>query len=177
MKTKVIKIGGSLLTDARKISHIKNILSEEGTQFILVLSAFQNVTNLLEKWYDEKEIEPLLELINIHRNIFSKLFPAKNFAVDFPYFDEIKKLHLRDLSRDAALALGEKMSTKMIEMYLNSEKISISSPVNDPLVFGDKDFFSFEKSSGAINTFLNPKKLHTLLLKVLLVGMMEICQI
>lgn len=158
MNKRVIKIGGSLLTNSERLRSLLQIFDHHEGEQVLVVSAFKNVTNLLEKWFDDKSVEALEELVKIHRNFFNTLFPDKIFEKDFEDFDEIKQIHMRLLSRDAALALGEKMSSRIIERFLQESGIDISSHDSDPLAFGNPDSFNFEFSQKVIRDFFASKK-------------------
>ncbi len=157
MNTKVIKIGGSCLTSAEDIKKIVSILDTKD-DIVIVISAFKNVTNLIEFWFDTKNKKYLDKLENKFKIIFENLFSNKKFKSDFLIFNEIVNIHKNNISRNHAQALGEKISFSMIEMYLKDIGISIDISDDDPLVFGDNNSFDLEKSSNKILDFFKSKK-------------------
>lgn len=157
MKTKVIKIGGSCLTSSVDVKKLIPIL-ETGEEFILVISAFKNVTNLLEKWFDTKDRKFLEELHNLFRTMFGDLFLEKNFEKDFLTFSDVINIHKDNVTRSYAQALGERMTSLVIKNYLENSGIDIEMAHDDPLIFGDENVFNYEKSSSRILDFYNTKK-------------------
>ncbi len=162
MKTKVIKIGGSCLSSAEHLQRIIPILQEE-YNFVLVVSAFRNVTNLLERWFDTKELKHLEELKALHKGIFSALFPEKVFELDFPVFQEVIMVHLSGYDRNHTLSLGEKLSSAIVEMYLREKGIPIALHPSDPLIVGDSDSFDRDRSVQSIkDAYLKKEQQHLL---------------
>ncbi len=155
----VIKVGGSCLRGKEDIQKLHDLLYEfKDKHIVLVVSAFKNITNLIEKWYDNCDVNALQEILRIHRNIFESLLPENHFLLDFPEFEELKNIHINKVERDEALALGEKMSSAIILSYLKQEGIDIIQDIRDPFIFGNPEKFFFDKSREEILRFVESRK-------------------
>ena len=148
-KIRVIKVGGSCLSKASDLEQVVHIL-DGGLDYVLVVSAFKNVTNLIERWFDSEDYKALAELKSIHEDVFTRLFPEKDFYRDFPLFAVVENLHKVSCTRDWAVTLGENMSSFIVEMYLQKKDVDISILEKDPYLFGNTESYDFVKSKKMI---------------------------
>lgn len=146
---KVIKIGGSCLKKTSDLEHIANILIEDNYAYVVVVSAFKNVTNLLEKWFDNGDTDARDEIVRIHDDMIS-YFSDQKLEDYTMLYGELQSIHR--CTREAALALGEKMSAPIIRDFLKSRHINIEMLESDPLVYvDDSGEINLETTADVIN--------------------------
>lgn len=135
---KVYKFGGASVKSADGVKNLSDIVSRVEDNAIVVVSAMDKMTNVFENlchsYYNDKNIEPILEQINtFHIAIINELFDAsENVHTIFEkYFNTLlTKLESEpslnfDFEYDQIVCYGEIFSTIIISEYLN--KIGISN--------------------------------------------------
>lgn len=155
-KYKVIKIGGSCLKKYQDLDILLNILKTTKYNYVVVVSAFFGVTKLIDEWYNTKNQDIYNQIIKIHKNIFEKVFPEKNFEKDFYYIDRIKNIHRLQIQE--ALTLGESMSSFIVLLFLKKNGLDIQTSSPNPAVFGNSDFLNLDKTKKIIIEYFNIKK-------------------
>lgn len=137
---KVLKFGGTSISSCESIHRVLNILKQvalEDYPLVIVVSAFQGVTNKLDSVIkavsngDNNYLSIFNEILNIHSQIASSVFNKRELALlkeeILPLNKERKgfvaKLHLKGFlsqrSRDYILAFGERFSATIITHFLN----------------------------------------------------------
>ncbi len=135
---KVLKFGGSSIGNAERIRMVKKIIDSEQLPLIIVVSAFQGVTDSLkiisELAASHKDDYRLLlhEMINKHRDICKELLEGgileaillKTDDIFSELSETLKGLYLlRELSKyslDKVLSTGERLSSIIISGVLNN---------------------------------------------------------
>lgn len=137
---KVFKFGGASVKDAEAVKNVANILKKYPSDKILVVvSAMGKTTNMLEEvvnshfHQDGQQNEKLEKVKNFHFQILENLFPDKKHEVHH----EIHNLFLEiesqledgpigtyDFEYDQMVSMGEMLSTKIVNAYLNQTGIS-----------------------------------------------------
>lgn len=133
---RVFKFGGASVKDADAVQNVGRILNRfENEQLVVVVSAMGKTTNALEAImhsFAENDREKTAELIDqlyaFHTEIIEALFGAKNdtiIAEITPVFDGLKTRCSNEFTGnfhfeyDQIISLGEVLSTKIIDAYLN----------------------------------------------------------
>src|SRR3989344_5182428 len=138
---KILKLGGSLLTDSNAIKKLPNALKEyAGQNIIVIFSALYKITNALEdinegfvRGDSRLALFGANNLLKFHLKIIDDLYSDDNkwssaseeVVHSHIYFlDEILRKDPAGFkgkeSYDAIVSLGEKMSTNIISRYLSS---------------------------------------------------------
>lgn len=138
---KIFKFGGASVKSAHGVKNVASILkAHEGEKLLVVISAMDKTTNLLEKIVDayysgSAEIRFLLQdLKNFHYQIINELQSGLNF----PVAHEIDNLFLEleciietppqqedyDFIYDQIVPFGELISTRIASNYLLSQSIT-----------------------------------------------------
>ncbi len=139
---KVFKFGGASVKDAIAVQNVATILKLYPNQnIIVVISAMGKITNALERltnsyFYSSSDERTekgnaatlLSEIKKYHFDIIEQLFPDK----DHPIYDEINNsfveldwaiedepAHNYDFEYDQIVSIGELVSTKIVNAYLN----------------------------------------------------------
>ncbi len=133
---KVLKFGGSSVANSERIREVKKLIDSESLPLIVVVSAFQGVTDTLKSLSESAAGHNpgyqtrLEELINMHRRVCTELLSGETLAVTLVSINEIfseltETLNglflLRELSRsslDKALSTGERVSSLIISAFL-----------------------------------------------------------
>jgi len=135
---KVLKFGGSSVGNSERIRIVKKITGSESLPIIIVVSAFQGVTDSLKSIsesaaaHDEQYKEGLEELIKKHRSVCIDLLNGNALKSTLSNIDQIfKELNeilsglflLRELSKyslDKVLSSGERLSSLIISSYFDN---------------------------------------------------------
>jgi len=136
---KVLKFGGSSVGNSERIRAVKNIIASEPLPLVLVVSAFQGVTDSLKSiseaaaGHDPGYRPKLDELIRKHRSVCSELLEGDKLdstlsVIDLMFQELVETLSglflLRELSKyslDKVLSVGERLSSAIIsEFFENS---------------------------------------------------------
>lgn len=137
---KVFKFGGASVKDASAVKNVADILKRfPNENIIVVISAMGKITNALEKlanavFYKKEEASKTLdEIKKYHFDIIGELFPDKNH----PIYNEISNTFVEldwaieddptenyNYEYDKIVSMGEIISTKIVNMYLNEAGIS-----------------------------------------------------
>ncbi len=135
---KVLKFGGSSVGNSERIRIVKKIIGTESLPLIIVVSAFQGVTDSLKSIsesaaaHDEQYKEGLEELIKKHRAACIDLLNGNALKSTLSNIDQIfKELNeilsglflLRELSKyslDKVLSSGERLSSLIISSYFDN---------------------------------------------------------
>lgn len=151
---KVIKIGGSCLNIPAQLHHIAHIVSGNH-EYVVVVSALKNITNLLERWYDSRDHKALEEITMLHQ-LFYDYFTDIQVTTTTEYNELI---HAPDIyTRERTLALGEKMSVRLINSFLQSQNISIETIEGDPVISAVDTQLDIEKSVRSIQSSYGKKR-------------------
>ena len=173
---KVYKFGGASVKDASGIRNLRNIISDEKENLVIVVSAFGKTTNALEKvlkaWFsDDAGYNILLdEIFRAHRSVTEELFGTDNrvkrkldksfFSLKNYLLNEIKGVI--DFEYDQIVSYGEIWSTIIVEGFLkasgmNTEWIDIRRNLITDDRFRDAGVL-WEESSDRIRTLINSGK-------------------
>src|SRR5690606_37800387 len=133
---KILKFGGTSVGTAASIRNVKDIISAEGGEKIIVLSAMAGVTNLLVQINEELKSgriqnaeEILQQLKKQHLELVDELIPFENFLVKdqvIKYFEKLTEIFHEDHSENAEariLTFGEVVSTFIVSKYFENEGI------------------------------------------------------
>ncbi|MCK9413194.1 MAG: bifunctional aspartate kinase/homoserine dehydrogenase I [Prolixibacteraceae bacterium] len=143
---KVIKFGGTSVGSAGNIRKIDEIVRNQQTDLIIVVSAVGGVTDLLLAAANEgalgNEVNPRLEEIwGRHEKIMAGLFDDKTLgevkAKMKILFDELEKIlqgvrligELTPKTLDKVMGFGERLSSLFISRYLNAELIDSAANI------------------------------------------------
>ncbi|MCF8370733.1 MAG: aspartate kinase [Bacteroidales bacterium] len=136
---KVFKFGGASVKSARSVQNLAAIIKNERDELVVVISAMDKTTNLLEAlcsaFFSKQQevVEIIGQLVLNHQTILQDLFPDE----DHPVYDTFNRLidELRDytakdssldfdIEYDQIVSYGELISTNIISAYLNEIGIS-----------------------------------------------------
>ncbi|HRG54323.1 MAG TPA: aspartate kinase, partial [Bacteroidia bacterium] len=131
----VYKFGGASVKDATSVKNVAHILKNFAAgNTIVVISAMGKVTNALEKlvdavFYKNEAAGPILEEIKkYHFDIVKQLFPTpqhpiynelNNTFVELDWAIEDELTGNYDYEYDKIVCMGEIISTKIVNAYLN----------------------------------------------------------
>jgi len=157
---KVIKFGGSSLTDAESYHRVKDLLIKEKEDKVLVLSAMQGITKELQKAIkkalkEEDEVEKIIkEISKKHQIVATQAIRNSDILSDILERIEKKMKRLERLlyginyteevtakSRDMILSFGERLSVHIMEGIFRSEGIkSRAMEADDIGIITDGEF-------------------------------------
>lgn len=143
---KVFKFGGASVKDAEAVKNVATILKQYPNQnIVVVLSAMGKTTNALERLTNayffseenkttetENATTILEEIKKYHFDIIEQLFPDKthpiyneinNAFVELDWAIEESPTHSYDHEYDQIVSIGEIVSTKIVNAYLNQAGI------------------------------------------------------
>jgi aspartate kinase len=143
---KVFKFGGASVKDAEAVKNVATILKQYPDQnIVVVLSAMGKTTNALERLTNayffsggnktaetENAATVLEEIKKYHFDIIEQLFPDKNHSiyneinnafVELDWAIEEPPSHSYDHEYDQIVSIGEIVSTKIVNAYLNQADI------------------------------------------------------
>ncbi len=133
---KVLKFGGSSVANSERIREVKKLIDSESLPVIVIVSAFQGVTDTLKALsesaagHDPGYQTRLEELINMHRRVCAELLSGETLEATLVSINEIfteltETLNglflLRELSKsslDKALSTGERVSSIILSAFL-----------------------------------------------------------
>jgi aspartokinase/homoserine dehydrogenase 1 len=137
---KILKFGGTSVGSADNIRKVKDIIQNQDEQMVVVVSAMGGITDKLIKAAtlaadgNELYAQGVEEIITIHQNTIADLFPddkKRQEVLDFvaAEFDELKSINkgvslIHELSRkslESISGIGERLSSKIISVFLNAE--------------------------------------------------------
>ncbi|MGQ0828900.1 MAG: aspartate kinase [Bacteroidota bacterium] len=137
---KVFKFGGASVKDANAVRNVASILKLFPKEnIIVVVSAMGKVTNALERltnaFFHKKEnaADVLNEIKKYHFDIIEQLFPDKhhkiydeinNAFVELDWAIEDEPTHDYNHEYDQIVSMGEIISTKIVNAYLNDVGIN-----------------------------------------------------
>ena len=134
---KILKFGGTSVGTAASIRNVKDIISAEEGEKIIVLSAMSGVTNLLVQIIAElkagrtENAEVIVQqLRKKHLALVDELIPVENFLVKdqiIQYFEKLSEILHEDHSENAEariLTFGEVVSTYIVSKYFENESIA-----------------------------------------------------
>lgn len=174
----IIKFGGTSISSKQNIENIKGIISQKKDNYLLVVSAFSGITNLLEKISDlalqefpSKEIEtfrathidfikeiiPLKEQTNLLLAVQQKCNELENICNGIHTLNE-----LSSRTKAKILSMGEQLSSTILHSHLQSEGVSIELLDSNPLITATGDYLNgtvdFEKTNANISQAVDKKK-------------------
>ena len=135
---KVLKFGGSSVGNSERIRAVKKIIASEPLPLVMVVSAFQGVTDSLKTiseaaaGHDPGYRPKLDELIKKHRNVCSELLEGNSLdsalsVIDLMFQELVETLSglflLRELSKyslDKVLSMGERISSVIISAFFEN---------------------------------------------------------
>ncbi len=130
----VLKIGGTSVANTKFMIKITERMQHENENFIVVLSALSQITNILDKIYEDDNIENSKKLIKkfkkIHKDYINSFFTNSKEISEankilnntVSQINKIKKKEQYDL----LMALGEYLSSSLYSLYLYSHNINHS---------------------------------------------------
>jgi len=134
---KILKFGGTSVGSATSIRNVKDIISAEEGEKIIVLSAMSGVTNLLVQIIAElkagrtENAEVIVkQLRKKHLALVEDLIPFENFPVKdqvIRQFEKLSEILHEDHSENAEariLTFGEVVSTFIVSKYFENEGIA-----------------------------------------------------
>lgn len=134
---KILKFGGTSVGTAASIRNVKNIISAEEGEKIIVLSAMSGVTNMLVQIIAELKsgrthnAEVIVQqLKKKHLELVEELIPVENFQVKdqvMRHFENLSEIFHEDHSENAEariLTFGEVISTYIVSKYFENEGIA-----------------------------------------------------
>lgn len=160
-KALVMKFGGSCLQDTRSFRQTLEIIKshKNKSRLIIIASAMKGITDELIKFYkkscnEELDCEMILKNITYtHRNVIDKLIDSKSNeyerAIDFlrNNIEELTQLgHVIRLIRPSAdiqdliISYGEKLSTFILNEFLNYSGIKSKYFASNELILTDDNF-------------------------------------
>jgi len=131
---KVYKFGGASVNDTKGIRNLKDIVSKEIQDLVIVVSAFGKTTNALEKvltlWFagDRSYKDHIYNIFKLHSEMIGELFPSDNTAKN-KIDDSFSKLKeylstaektSYDFEYDQVVSYGEIWSTIVVAAFLQS---------------------------------------------------------
>ncbi|WP_158828555.1 aspartate kinase [Mucilaginibacter lacusdianchii] len=134
----VFKFGGASVKDAEGIANLAKIVSNyQGNKLLIVVSAMGKITNALEKltkaYYNrDSDVDKIYESIKAyHYNILHELFndgsaifdDVANTFVEIDWMLEDEPQDSYDFIYDQLVSIGELLSTKIVNAYLNKTGI------------------------------------------------------
>lgn len=174
---KIYKFGGASVKNASAVKNLKNILTKSSTPVIVVVSAMDKITNVLEKlhgFYLQKNKEKIWQtfddLYSFHDSICSSLFNNnKTPASVNKYFDELKrKLKTnpslnKDYEYDQIVSFGELISSTIVYEYLNEQDyiinfLDIRTVLRTDNIYKEANI-DWETSKNLVSVFVNKNKL------------------
>lgn len=167
----VMKFGGTSVSSKKNIVQIKSILNTKEDNYIVVISAFSQVTNKLEYLAQQSlnnNVSDLLEEFRlVHFNMINELFAIKNQTeIILEVQKKCNELELickgvnilKELSsrtKATILSFGEHLSSYIIHRFLELENINIELLDSSQLISADGDYLDasvdFETSSKQIS--------------------------
>jgi len=136
---KVFKFGGASVKNASAVKNVGEILKSQPGSLIVVVSAMDKMTNLLEKIHAAYILEESTEVRkkefkDFHFNIAKELFQSTNKIFDqleelYELFEKFLKCppHKKhDYEYDRLISFGELFSTLIIEAYIKDSGIDSS---------------------------------------------------
>ena len=136
---KIFKFGGASVKDANAVKNVAKIIQRfPNENIIVVVSAMGKITNALERltnaffYKKEKAADVLNEIKKYHFDIIEQLFPDKdheiyneinNAFVELDWAIEDEPTHEYNHEYDQIVSIGEIVSTKIVNAYLNEAGI------------------------------------------------------
>ncbi len=133
----VYKFGGASVATAEAIKNVSQIILNEKTNLVVVISAMGKMTNKFEELVNayltnsRNTFNILSEIKTYHQDIINKLFTSKNEVnlklnnkfTEIENILNIKPSNNFDLEYDKLVCFGEIISTIIVSEYLNKIKI------------------------------------------------------
>ncbi|HKK39214.1 MAG TPA: aspartate kinase, partial [Cryomorphaceae bacterium] len=154
----VMKFGGTSVSSKKNLEQIKSILSKKEDKYIVVVSAFSQVTNKLEHIAQQalsNDVTDLLEeLKNVHFEMIGELFSdqyqteiilmvqqkSNKLEAICKSINILKELSPRTLAN--VLSFGEQLSAYILHRYLELEPIEIELLDSRELVYAEGDYLN-----------------------------------
>lgn len=134
----IYKFGGASVKDANGVKNLVSVLQELGAKnTVIVVSAMGKTTNALEKvvhsYFQDKDniAASIQENIDFHLNVVNQLFPKghvifekiNTLFTDLNGFIARNKSPQYDFVYDQIVSYGELLSTTIISLYLEEQKL------------------------------------------------------
>jgi len=163
----VLKFGGTSVGSAEAIKKVKDIVERESSnqKIIVVVSAFSQVTNKLERLVDAaisdiNSANSLIdELQNQHIEVVATLTPEENPEILSTYFNDLRNIckginllqEVTKKSNDFIVSIGEVLSSLIISKYFNLHF--------ETELFNSKDYLvTSDKTPGRVNLEVSKHK-------------------
>lgn len=159
MTISIFKFGGSCLQDSNAFSKILRIITlNSNEKKIFVVSALQGVTDTIAKIADvvtnhdkrdkildeigEKHFKVIEEVFNEHieEKKESKEFVKNNLEQILNVCLEIEEFGPKTYFMDYLLSFGEKMSAKILHLFLRSRKLHSKYIIGEDIIITDSNF-------------------------------------
>ncbi len=137
---RVFKFGGASVKDANAVKNVCSILKQyEGQEILVVISAMAKNTNALEQVWkaylqkDDTLHDKVKQVYDFHINMARDLFGANvskiedelsNVFVELDWIIEEEPLDGKAYLYDQIVSLGEILSTKIVQAYLEQEGVN-----------------------------------------------------
>ena len=173
----VMKFGGTSVSSKKNIEQVKLILNQKKENYIVIVSAFSQITNKIENLSKQalnKDVTDLLEEFrSVHFNIINDLFPIQYQTQIILKVQQkcneleaiCKGVHILKecSSRTQAnmLSFGEQLSAYILHKYLELKNINIELLDSRQLIIADGDYLNatvdFEKTSKNVSKKITKK--------------------
>ncbi|MBQ0060217.1 MAG: aspartate kinase [Bacteroidaceae bacterium] len=167
---KVLKFGGTSVGSAQRMKDVSELITKDGEQKLVVLSAMSGTTNTLVEISDylyKKNPDGANEIINQLERKYIKhveeLFSTEEYKKktldflkeEFEYLHSFTKDIFTMFEEKAVLAQGEVMSTNMVTNYLQEKGVNA-------ILLNALDFMRTDKNAEPDLTYIREKAMATL---------------
>ena len=135
----VLKFGGTSVSSKKSLEQIRSILAAKKDNFIVVVSAFSNVTNKLEEIVQNALINDSIRIIEefkgLHLTFINELILIDHQPKLIEHLElkcnELETIckgvnilkELSEKTKAQALSIGEQLSSLIVHQFLNQEKL------------------------------------------------------
>ena len=163
----VLKFGGTSVSSLSNLQQLQRIVEQKSDQYVLIVSAFSGITNLLETIASRSLKEEPQALIqdfkDIHVNHIKSFFSDKQQT---ELLVEVQKKcnqleniclsvytlqELSDRTRALVLSFGEQLSSFIVQKFLNHKGVQIELLDSSKIIAGSGDYLNttvdFEKTT------------------------------
>lgn len=163
----ILKFGGTSVSSLSNLQQLNNIVRSKTDSYILVVSAFSGVTNLLESIavnsLKEEPLALLQEFRDIHmghiKNLFTDQQQTELLVETQKRCNQLENIcssvftlqELSDRTRSMILSFGERLSSFIVHKYLNERGTLIELLDSTAIIAGSGDYLNttvnFEKTA------------------------------
>lgn len=173
----VLKFGGTSVSSKKSLEQIRSILTAKKDNFIVVVSAFSNVTNKLEEIVQNALINDSIRIIeefkSLHLTFINELILIDHQPKLIEHLElkcnELETIckgvnilkELTEKTKAQALSIGEQLSSLIVHQFLNQEKLDIEHIDSCELIIANNSHLKaevdIEKTSKNIKNFIQKK--------------------